>query len=65
MSALLSPAKGASVIEPVSVTVYARTCLLADALTKAVLIQPDSAALRACRARAVIVTSPRAIPHAA
>ena len=64
-SALFDPATGNSVVDAVSVSVFAPTCLTADALTKAVLLKGDIAALSECRASALIVTSREKVEHAA
>ncbi len=64
-SALFDPISGSSITGAISVTVFARTCLVADALTKAVLLDDETVALRRCRARTLILTAPEAARHAA
>ncbi len=64
-SALFDPISGRSITGAISVSVFAHTCLVADALTKAVLTDGDTAALRSCRARTLILTAPEAARHAA
>ena len=64
-SALFDFASGTSVVGAVSVSVLARTCMVADALTKAVLLDGNARALLACRARAWICTAPAGLRHAA
>lgn len=63
-SALIDPRSGSSCVRQVSVSVRARECLLADALTKIVLADTNvgRAALAACGAHAwVVEAAPR--PH--
>jgi thiamine biosynthesis lipoprotein len=64
-SALVDPRSGNGIIEAESATVFARTCLVADALTKAVLCQAAGSALRAYQARAFILSTRGVIRHAA
>jgi thiamine biosynthesis lipoprotein len=64
-SALFDPTTERSIVAPISATVFARTCLFADALTKAVLLGDASPALRACRAHGFVLTAEGAARDAA
>ena len=55
-SALFAPAVGRSITGKTSATVFAPTCLLADALTKVLLCGGDSHTLRTHRAHALLLT---------
>ena len=65
VSALANPHTGRSIVGAISATVFAPTCLVADALTKAVLLNRAAHALRACRARAIILALEENARHAA
>ena len=55
-SALLDPISARSIAIPISASVFARTCLVADALTKALLCGAGREVFRAYRASAVLLT---------
>jgi thiamine biosynthesis lipoprotein ApbE len=62
---LIDPMTSDCITGPTSATVFARTCIVADALTKAVLLGKAAQALRACGARGFVLTAEEAAHHAA
>ncbi len=58
VSALIDPTDGRCITGAISATVFARTCLAADALAKAVLVRRRLPGRRGARARAMILTAP-------
>lgn len=64
-SAHFDPFSGRTITGATSVTVFARTCVMADALTKAVLLEAENPALSRFRARALVLAVTEAPRHAA
>lgn len=64
-SALIDARTGKFVTGAISVSVFAPTCLVADAVTKAVFCKAAPTVLRACRARALVLQKNGEAAHAA
>lgn len=64
-SALLNARTGQYITVPISVSVFARTCTAADALTKAIMGGGETAILKRYRARALVLLEAEKVRHAA
>lgn len=64
-SALLNARTGQFITGPISVSVFARTCLVADALTKTIAAGGGSPLLKAYRARALVLLAAEKVYDAA